>query len=149
MVQDEGSLSTCPGGTLRLLLLRCISSRNSLDQARHQGSLWSGGDITPPSARCSRSWEARLARRGAIGEAPTPAGELGASEFPSEKGRASLEGAELMGEPGGLHAVAAIVESSPTGVDLGLQFFEVVLQMAERGLLAAVSYHLGVCGPVG
>ena len=44
MVQDEGSLSTCPGGTLRLLLLRCISSRNSLDQARHQGSLWSGGD---------------------------------------------------------------------------------------------------------
>jgi len=44
MVQDEGSLSTCPGGTLRFLLLRCISSRNSLDQARHQGSLWSGGD---------------------------------------------------------------------------------------------------------
>ena len=44
MVQDEGSLSTCPGGTLRFLLLRCISSRNSLDQARHQGSLGSGGD---------------------------------------------------------------------------------------------------------
>ena len=44
MVQDEGSLSTCPGGTLRLLLLRCISSRSSFDQARHQGRLWSGGD---------------------------------------------------------------------------------------------------------
>jgi hypothetical protein len=59
--QDEGSFSTCPGGTLRFLLLWCISSRNSLDQSCHQGSLGSGGDITPPSARCSRSWEARLA----------------------------------------------------------------------------------------
>jgi hypothetical protein len=46
IVQDEGSLSTCPGGTLQLLLLRCISSRNSLDQTRHQGSLWSGGDTS-------------------------------------------------------------------------------------------------------
>jgi hypothetical protein len=74
---------------------------------------------------------------------------LGASEFPGEKGGAALEGAELIGELGGLHAVAAVVESRPAGVDLGLQFFEVVLQVAERGLLAAVSYHLGVCGPVG
>ena len=84
-----------------------------------------------------------------MGQAPTPAGELRAGEFPSEKGGASLEGAELMGEPGGLHAVTAVVESSPAGVDLGLQLLEVVLQVAERGLLAAVSYHLGVRGPVG
>ena len=84
-----------------------------------------------------------------MGEAPTPAGELRASELPGEKGGASLKGAELVGEPGGLHAVAAVVESRPAGVDLGLQLFEVVLQVTERGLLAAVSYHLGVCGPVG
>jgi len=120
MVQDEGSLSTCPGGTLRLLLLRCISSRNSLDQARHQGSSGSGGDITPPSARCSRSWEARLARRGALGEAPAPAGELRASELPGKEVGAPLKGAELVGEPGAFHAVAAVVESRPAGVDLGL-----------------------------
>ena len=44
MDQDEGSLSTCPGGLLRSSLLWCISSRSSLDQARHQGSLWCGGD---------------------------------------------------------------------------------------------------------
>jgi hypothetical protein len=42
--QDEGSLSTCPGGVLRLFLLRCISSCNSLDQTRHQGKRGSGGD---------------------------------------------------------------------------------------------------------
>ena len=84
-----------------------------------------------------------------MGEAPTPAGELRAGEFPGEEGGAPLESAELMGEPGGLHAVAAVVESSPAGVDLGLQLFEVVLQVTERGLLAAVSYHLGVRGPVG
>jgi len=82
-------------------------------------------------------------------EALTPAGELRAGEFPSEEGGASLEGAELMGKPGGLHAETAVVESSSTGVDLGLQFLEVVLQMAERGLLAAVSYHLGIRSPVG
>ena len=84
-----------------------------------------------------------------MGEAPAPAGELRASEFPGEEGGASLKGAELVGEPGAFHAVAAVVESRPAGVDLGLQFFEVVLQMAERGLLAAVSCHLGVRGPVG
>ena len=84
-----------------------------------------------------------------MGEAPTPAGELRAGEFPSEKGGASLEGTELMGEPGGLHAVAAVVESSPAGIDLGLQFFEVVLEVAERGLFAAVPHHFGVRGPVG
>ena len=84
-----------------------------------------------------------------MGEAPTPAGELRASEFPGEKGGAALEGAELIGELGGLHAVAAVVESRPASVDLGLQFFEVVLQVAERGLLAAVPHHLGICGPVG
>ena len=84
-----------------------------------------------------------------MGKAPAPTGELRAGEFPSEKGGASLEGAELMGEPGGLHAVAAVVESRPAGVDLGLQFFEVVLEVAERGLFAAVPYHLRVCGPVG
>ena len=83
-----------------------------------------------------------------MGEAPTPAGKLRAGEFPSEKGRASLEGAELMGKPSGLHTVATVVESGPAGVDLGLQLLEVVLQVAERGLLAAVSYHLGVCSPV-
>jgi hypothetical protein len=84
-----------------------------------------------------------------MGKAPTPAGELRASEFAGEEGGASLKGAELVGEPGGLHAVAAVVEPRPAGVDLGLQFFEVVLQVAERGLLAAVLYHLGVRGPVG
>ena len=84
-----------------------------------------------------------------MGEALTPAGELRASEFPGEEGGASLEGAELVREPGGFHALAAVVESRPAGIDLGLQLFEVVLQVAERGLLAAVSYHLGVCGPVG
>jgi hypothetical protein len=84
-----------------------------------------------------------------MGEAPTPAGELRASEFLGEEGGASLKGAELVGEPGGLHAVAAVVESCSAGVDLGLQFFEVVLQVAERGLLTAISYHLGVRGPVG
>jgi len=83
-----------------------------------------------------------------MGQAPTPAGKLRAGESPHEKGGASLEGAELMGEPGGLHAVTAVVKSSPAGVDLGLQLLEVVLQVAERGLLAAVSYHLGVRGPV-
>ena len=72
-----------------------------------------------------------------------------ADDFPREEGRAPLESAELLGEPGGLHAVATVVESSPAGVDLGLQLFEVVLQVAECGLLAAVPYHLGVCGPVG
>jgi hypothetical protein len=60
-----------------------------------------------------------------------------------------LEGAELVREPGGLHAVATVVEPRPAGIDLGLQFFEVVLQVAERGLFAAVPHHLGVCGPVG
>ena len=84
-----------------------------------------------------------------MGEASAPAGELRASEFPGEQGGASLKGAELVRESGGLHAVAAVVESRPAGVDLGLQLFEVVLEMAERGLLAAVSYHLGVRGPVG
>ena len=84
-----------------------------------------------------------------MGEAPTPAGELRASEFPGEKGGASLKGAELVGEPGGLHAEAAVVESSPAGVNLGLQLLEVVLQVTERGLLAAVLYHLGIRGPVG
>jgi len=84
-----------------------------------------------------------------MGETPTPAGELRAGEFPGEKGGASLEGAELVGEPGGLHAEAAVVESGSAGVDLGLQLLEIVLQVTERGLLAAVSYHLGVCGPVG
>ena len=54
-----------------------------------------------------------------------------------------------MWESGGLHAVAAVVESRPAGVDLGLQLFEVVLEVAERGLFAAVPYHLHVCGPVG
>ena len=72
-----------------------------------------------------------------------------AGEFPSEKGGASLESAELMGKPGGFHAVAAVVESSPAGVDLSLQLLEVILQVAERGLLAAVPHHLGVRGPVG
>ena len=84
-----------------------------------------------------------------MGEAPAPAGELRASEFPGEEGRASLKGAELVGEPGGFHAVAAVVESRPAGIDLGLQLFEVVLQVAERGLLTTVSYHLSVRGPVG
>ena len=50
-----------------------------------------------------------------------------ASEFPGEEGGASLKGAELVGEPGGFHAVAAVIESRPAGVNLGLQFFEVVL----------------------
>ena len=84
-----------------------------------------------------------------MGQPPTPAGSLRAEEFPSEEGGASLESAELLGKPGGFHVVATVVESSPAGIDLGLQFFEVVLQVAERGLLAAVSYHLGVRGPVG
>jgi len=74
---------------------------------------------------------------------------LGADEFPGEEGRAPSEGTELVWERGGLHAVAAVVESGPAGVDLGLQLFEVVLQVAERGLLTAVPDHLGVCGPVG
>jgi hypothetical protein len=74
---------------------------------------------------------------------------LRADEFPGEEGGASLEGTELVGEPGSLHAVAAVVESSPAGVDLGLQLLEVVLQVAERGLLAAVPHHFCVCGPVG
>ena len=72
-----------------------------------------------------------------------------ADEFPGEEGRASLESAELVGESGGFHAVATVVESSPAGIDLGLQFFEVVLQVAEHGLLAVVPHHLGVRGPVG
>ena len=55
----------------------------------------------------------------------------------------------MVREPGGFHALAAVVESRPAGVDLGLQFLEVVLEVAERGLLASVSYHLRVCGPVG
>jgi hypothetical protein len=74
---------------------------------------------------------------------------LRADEFPSEEGGASLEGAELVGEPSGLHAVVTVVESSPAGVDLGLQLFEVILQVAERGLLVAVLHHLGIRGPVG
>ena len=84
-----------------------------------------------------------------MGRAPTPAGELRASELPSKEGGAPLESAELVGELGGFHAVATVVESSPAGIDFGLQFLEVVLQVAERGLLAAVSYHLGIRGPVG
>ena len=84
-----------------------------------------------------------------MGKAPAPAGELRASELSGEKGGASLEGAELVGEAGGLHAEAAVVESGSAGVDLGLQFLEIVLQVAEYGLLAAVSYHLGIRGPVG
>ena len=78
-----------------------------------------------------------------------PAGGLGADEFPSEEGGSSLKGAKLVGKPGGFHVVAAVVESSPAGVDLGLQLLEIVLQVAERGLLAAVPHHLGVRGPVG
>jgi len=74
---------------------------------------------------------------------------LRADEFPGEEGGAPLESAELMGKPGGLHAVATVVELSPAGIDLGLQLLEVVLQVAERGLLAAVPHHLGVRGPVG
>ena len=66
-----------------------------------------------------------------MGEAPTPAGELRASELPGEEGGAALEGAELIGELGGLHAVAAVIELSPAGVDLGLQLFEVVLEVSE------------------
>ena len=84
-----------------------------------------------------------------MGGAATLAGELRAGELPGEKGGASLEGAELLGKFGGFHAVAAVVESRPAGVDLGLQLFEVVLEVAERGLLAAVPYHLRICGPVG
>ena len=84
-----------------------------------------------------------------MGETPASASELRASEFPGEKGGAALEGAELIGELGGLHVVAAVVESGPAGVDLGLQFLEVILEVVERGLLAAVSYHLGVRSPVG
>ena len=56
---------------------------------------------------------------------------------------------ELVGEPGGFHAEAAVVESSPTGIDPGLQFLEVVLQVAEHRLFAAVSYDLSICCPVG
>jgi hypothetical protein len=74
---------------------------------------------------------------------------LRADELPREEGRAPLESAELLGESGGLHAVATVVKSSPAGIDLGLQFLEVVLQVTERGLLVAVPYHLGVRGPVG
>ena len=70
--------------------------------------------------------------RGAVGESPTSAGGLGAGKFPGEEGGASLKGAELVGEPGAFHAVAAVVESRPAGVDLGLQFFEVVLEVADR-----------------
>jgi hypothetical protein len=84
-----------------------------------------------------------------VGKAPAPTGELRAGELTGEKGGAPLEGVELMGEPGGLHAEAAVVESSSAGVDFGLQLLEVVLQVTECGLLAAVSYHLGVRGPVG
>jgi len=68
-----------------------------------------------------------LARRGAIGESSTPASGLRADEFPGEERGAPLESAELMGKPGGLHAVATVVESGPAGVDFGLQFLEVVL----------------------
>jgi hypothetical protein len=74
---------------------------------------------------------------------------LRADEFPREEGGASSEAAELMREPSGLHAVATVVESRLAGVDLGLQLFEVVLQVAECGLLTAVPDHLGVRGPVG
>ena len=90
-----------------------------------------------------------MAGWGVMGEPPTPAGGLRADELPGEEGGASLEGAELLGKPGSFHAVATVIESGPAGIDLGLQLLEVVLQVAECGLLAAVSYHLGVCGPVG
>ena len=89
-----------------------------------------------------------MAGRGAIGESSTPAGGLRADEFPGEEGGASLESAELVGKPGGLHAVATVVKSSPAGIDFGLQLLEVVLQVAECGLLATVSHHFGVRGPV-
>jgi hypothetical protein len=90
-----------------------------------------------------------LTGRGAVGKSPPSASGLGAGKFPSEEGGASLEAAELLGKLGGLHAVATVVESRPAGVDFGLQLLEVVLQVAERGLLAAVPHHLGVCSPVG
>ena len=54
--QDEGSLSTCPGGLLRSLLLWCISLRSSSDQARHQGSPWFGGDKPYPNRSHSFSY---------------------------------------------------------------------------------------------
>jgi hypothetical protein len=57
--------------------------------------------------------------------------------------------AELVRKSGTLHAVAAVVESGPAGVDFGLQLLEVVLHVAERGLLAAVPDHFSIRGPVG
>jgi len=74
---------------------------------------------------------------------------LGADKFSSEEGGAPLESAELLGKSGGFHVVSAVVESSPAGIDLGLQFLKVVLQVAERGLLTVISHHLGIRGPVG
>ena len=56
---------------------------------------------------------------------------------------------ELLREPAGFHAEAAVVELASTGVDPGLQLFEVVLQVAEGRLLVAVSYDFSVRCPVG
>ena len=88
----------------------------SMNQDVGSSPAYPGGDITPPSGRCSRSWEACLTAVEAVGEPAGAMGVLGGEGMVVTKGAASLKVAELAWEVPGFHAVAAGSKAGPTGL---------------------------------
>jgi hypothetical protein len=119
MNQDEDSLAACPGG-----------------------------NITPPSARCSRSWEARLAAREADWQAVAAVGILWGMGVVMVVA-AAIEVVELGREVPGLHVVATPGKAGSSSLQLGGDEFEVMLEVVDPCLFLTVSYDLSVCCPVG